>query len=438
MPAPPSMIDPHLPGRGGYLKIEGDRETHLALQQQQHESALAILSAFGAILQQADGTLDELEANSNLLPTAILRKCEEFADGVGHLAEELESHTPEEQLALAQAMQQDFQTLDRNMMNATCDDDYSSLLLRDMSSETKDDSCFAQDVAHGIHRRIPSEDDILGAIQGASSLLRDVEYAFREVSEQDAEDIADAALTLARLFLLSLHNVHETLTPETLIEAGTATNRSMYSQDQSTTVVIEEIHGNEEKVNDLNESTKHSTEEKRRKQQRVRVLWPRLGPEVCKALSWGKDAATKRPLLAVALGLTMWPAAVMTTVVGGSLILADNAIQDFYSQFQEGPVISNLEQGAAQLFQAGKLGVLVSLVVCKHTLRVVQRQVKRHGGVGQIANHVKDAAIDRALHPMETISMAWDAIHWGLGVVSDNIQVVLEQREEFIAARELQ
>ena len=37
-----------------------------------------------------------------------------------------------------------------------------------------------------------------------------------------------------------------------------------------------------------------------------------------------------KPLLAVALALTLWPAAVLTTVIGAPLVVADNVLQDRY------------------------------------------------------------------------------------------------------------
>ena len=65
-----------------------------------------------------------------------------------------------------------------------------------------------------------NENDILQALSGASTLLRDVESAFRDICKDDAEEIADVGLTLARLFLMSLQSIYGTLTPENLLQGA--------------------------------------------------------------------------------------------------------------------------------------------------------------------------------------------------------------------------
>lgn len=394
--------------------LQGDREEDLSLQKKQHDQIEDILNAVGGMIQGADTTLTNLEENVDLLPSAILRKCQELADGIGMLASRLEEHSPEQQRELAQACVRDF---------------HHSLVL-------EENGILCQQ--RNLTVSPPSEDDFLKAIQGVSTVLRDVEAAFREISETDAEDIADAALTLARLFLLSLQNVHETLTPDDFL---------MHKNDvdvERSEVIIEELHEDQENLSDDADTSRSAKDflkfssTTKRPVRRVRILWPRLGPAVTDALQWGKEAAGERPLLMVALGLTLWPAVIVTSLVGGSLVLADHVVQDVYQHFQDGPLVSNLEQGAAQLLQVGKLGLVLTSVVGKQTWRVVQRQVKRHGGVESIAHSVKDLALDRIAHPIETVGMAWNGISWGIVTASDTIQQILQQREEMMAAQELQ
>ena len=140
----------------------------------------------------------------------------------------------------------------------------------------------------------------------------------------------------------------------------------------------------------------------------------------------------------MALGLTLWPAAILTTCVGGSLVFCDHVIQDVYEHFQDGPLVSNLEQGASQLWQTAKLSFVLSSVVGKQTWRVVQRQVKRRGGVEPILHSVTEAALERATHPIETVGMAWNGLAWGVSTVTDTVQQILQQREELLATQELQ
>lgn len=408
----------------------GDREEDLSLRKRQHDQIEEILEAFSGVLEGADKTLTTLEDNVDLLPSAILRKCEEFADGISTLATRLEEHSPEQQRALAQALVQDYQ--DTLALQQNNDADVGDLGYESSSTMT---------VPVVNPSSPPSEEAFLNALQGASTVLRDVEAAFREITQTDAEDIADAALTLARLFLVSLQNVLQTLTPDDLLTMEQPRNTG--SQ-----VVIEEIcdedaqessNVDKETSHNESESSGTSTASSRKKYvRRVRVLWPRLGPAVAQALDWGKDAASERPLLMVALGLTLWPAAIVTTVACGSIVLADHVVQDIYQHFQDGPFISNLEQAAAECLQAGKLGFVISTVVGKQTLRVVQRQVKRHGGLEQIVHSVKDVAVERITHPVETIGMAWNGLAWGFAAVSNTFQNIQQQREELIAAQALQ
>jgi hypothetical protein len=159
-----------------------------------------------------------------------------------------------------------------------------------------------------------------------------------------------------------------------------------------------------------------------------------LGPQVNEIVHWGQEEATKQPILAAALGLALWPAALGTTIVGGSIVLADHVIQDVYQRYQEGPFLSTVEQGAAQILQAGRLGIVLTTILTKQTWRVVQRQVKRRGGVEQIVDDLKNIAVDKVTHPIETVGTAWNGLVWGVSAVTDTVQQVLQQREEFIKA----
>jgi hypothetical protein len=79
-----------------------------------------------------------------------------------------------------------------------------------------------------------SQQDFLNVLDGATTLMRHVESAFREVGQEDADEIADVTLTLAQLFLISLQSLHATLTPESLLEAArSTTQQSQQSQSQS-------------------------------------------------------------------------------------------------------------------------------------------------------------------------------------------------------------
>ena len=53
----------------------------------------------------------------------------------------------------------------------------------------------------------------------------------------------------------------------------------------------------------------------------------------------------------------------------------------------------------------------------KQSIRVGGRQIERRGGLGAVACDVGGFAIDRALHPIETASWAWNSVKWGAGTL---------------------
>ena len=359
--------------------------------EREHAAQQALL-AVGSLLDSADNVLGGLEENG-MLGSAIVRRCQELADIIGCLANELDQQSDEERRTLAQA----------------CLQDASDLQLHDESQPLALCQSYTEITSM-------SEADMMLALSGATSLLRDVEASFRSINQHDAEDIADAALTLARLFLESLRDLFSTLTPEEL--AGTHTSR--FLPDNGVELLDDDLEA---------QIQSETPVRKKQTKGRVRVLWPPLGPAVKSVCQWGKEEVEKQPLLAVALGLTLWPCAVMTAIMGAPLVLADGLLQSAYDSLSSGPIVENLERGAAQLYHAGRLSLLCGGLMYRQTLRVASRQIDRHGGVGKIAQHVGDSALYRALHPMETFGMAWDGVAWGVGAIRDAVATVHEMVE---------
>ena len=180
-----------------------------------NEKDLQILSTtIEHVLDNVDKTLTGLETDFDLLPTAIIRKCNEFADGIGSLANELENQSIEERKQLADVIRDDLQLYENNINAAIEDSTHNYNRINNNNNTT----------AHSI-LNIPSspvngsnnnnnknnDNEILQALSGASTILRDVENALREIGNDEAEEIADAALIVARLFLLSLQSIHDNI-----------------------------------------------------------------------------------------------------------------------------------------------------------------------------------------------------------------------------------
>uniref|UniRef100_A0A7S1D4B8 Uncharacterized protein n=1 Tax=Cyclophora tenuis TaxID=216820 RepID=A0A7S1D4B8_CYCTE len=358
------------------------------------------LNVIGNLLHDADKILSDLEKH-NLLGEAIIRRCQELADVVGNLVQDLEEKSVEDRKALAQA----------------CIEDVHG------STETEQ----SQELAS------LTENDILHAMNGAQGLLRDVESTLRSIERQEADEIADVAMTVARIFLLSLKSMYSSITSQKLVAAATKDRGIDFSgrfeildgekdSEKSLQSTMADMKTYYEIGQEMNQEVNGKD--------RIRVLWPPLGPAVMSACNWGKEEATKKPLLAVALGLTIWPAAVVTALVGTPVVLADAAIQGIYNSMSGGPVVKVIERGAAQTYHAARLTYLCSGLVARQSLRIASRQIERNGGVGQVAQNVAGIALDRALHPVETVQMTWNGFITGAGAVRDAahfVQVVAER-----------
>mmetsp|Transcript_42303 Transcript_42303/g.47266 ORF Transcript_42303/g.47266 Transcript_42303/m.47266 type:complete len:424 (+) Transcript_42303:72-1343(+) len=371
------------------------------------------------VLDNVNTTIAGLETDRDLLPSAIIRKCHEFADSVGSLAQELESQSLEERKELANVIREDLR------------------LNIPFSFTTNKNSDIGNDMDNGNSRKaIDDNYNILQALSGASTILRDVENSLRDIGNDEAKDIADTALIVARLFLLSLQSIHTNIsstltTSDNEEEEGKDNNFMMNSSSNNNNngrimVIIEELSRDDDD-NDADKE-KISSKDHQRQRRRQRVLWLPLGPHVDQAMSWTKEEATKRPLLAAALGLTLWPVTISTTLVGISISLFDGAVQDIYQKFQDGPIIGAVEQSAAQAYQAGRLTVVTSKILGKHTIRVIGRQIDRRGGIGSIVEDIGGIALNRITHPINTIEQVWDGCLWGFYVLKDRTEQFLSMR----------
>jgi len=347
------------------------------------------IEVIGDLLNNADGFIQELESN-DMLGSAIVRRCQELADIIGHLAGEMEDQSDGEKGAMAQACLED----------AKNDHDQLATL---------------------------SEHDMMNALSAAQALMRDIEGSLRSIDRSEADEIADVALTMARLFIMSLQNIHSTMTHDQLLlpQAPSASRDADFSH-RIEILDEDDVGGREEEVNaEINSASRR----KRTRLDRVRPLWPPLGPAVVSTAHWGKEEAIKKPLLAIALGLTLWPAAIVTAMIGTPILLADGLVQHVYNTMSDGPLVEAIERAAAQLFAAGKLSFLCSRLAVRQTLRVASRQVERHGGVEKLAHEVGGLALERVTHPIETACMAWDGLCMGAGAIKDGIYFVREVAE---------
>jgi hypothetical protein len=382
-----------------------------AQRQQQQMVIKQIIDTVGQVIDTADRELQQLDESS--ISMGLLRACQQLADSVGHVAEQIEHHPEKRQLA--RACLQDFQNNNHDESLRL----YTSNATIPTSSSKEDD---ASDWIHNENTTTPTtvleneEDEMINAMGVAAELLRDVEAALRAISQDEADEIAQVGLIVAHLFVASLQQMHSRIvTPQQQQQQRKSNSRYQESPN------IESVEEEEtETTAPASSNSKNSNQTDRR-----RCLWPPIGPEVAKALRWSKDELDKQHwILTVALGITLWPVAVMGTLLGTPAIVTDHCIQTLYQHFQNGPILTAAEMAAAQLYQTSRLCWITGKTMARPTWRVATRQLQRHGP------DIQEWMIHRITHPVQTIGETMSGIAWVSGQVVHAIQGFLAQREE--------
>ena len=57
----------------------------------------------------------------------------------------------------------------------------------------------------------------------------------------------------------------------------------------------------------------------------------------------------------------------------------------------------------------------------KQGLYIGTKQLEKRGGVGGVAQSVGGWMVERVMHPVQSVGMAWDGLVWGVGAVQDGI-----------------
>lgn len=405
------MMSPDSMGNGvGSIPLT-DREIDTESIERREDAARDILIVVGEALEKTSSVIDDIEKD-RLLGPAITRACADLADMAKQVAADIHSKSDDERRELARACLRDAQD-SRNNLLLRGEGDRSAGI--DASAEGVLADAATKSAAEAMAEL--TEDDIVAAVNSAETILLDVEEVLRSVGKEEAEEIADVGLTVAKMFVWSLQSIHGRVTPQIL--AGIGEERDGIENSSIEMLDDDRDHAEGKADNASSSRRKEGSRSAVLPDRRMRVLWPPLGPAVASAGQWGADAASKKPILSVALGMALWPAAIVTSFVGAPLLAADWAVQKGYEAAQDGPLVEAAERGAANLFEVGKLYYLCSRLLVRQGWRVGQRQVERRGGLGAVANEIGSFAINRALHPVETATMACDALKWGAGALLD-------------------
>lgn len=372
------------------------------------------MTNIGSALDQVSQLLEELE-NNQMLGSAIQRFAADLADTVGNVARDLDhGQDVQSKKMWARAFLRDAEEqliLEREQQNLAAS--------HELGDRDHNQSIAGAEGSMTAARAISelSEDDLVEAMNATRTILLDVEDALRNISEDDAEEIAEVGLVVAKMFLWGLQNIHGQIVPSLLMRGDMDKQGIVHSID----IEVLSDDGDQDVDEKVNESQRRNmcvTKE----HQRLRILWPPIGNAVGSVASWGKEKAVKNPILSIALAMTLWPAALIGAFLGGPILAADWCLQKSYDALRNQPVVEAAEMSAANIYQVGKFYFLVSKLMIKQSIRVGKRQIKRRGGLEQIAKDLGDWTIDRALHPVESVGMLWNSARWGAGKVIHGIQ----------------
>jgi len=376
---------------------QSDLDTARSERQEQVNAIEEALEVIGELLNNADAALSEVESNGTL-GTAIVRISQSIAETVGAVAENIENQSDEEKRELARACVTNIEAFHRNA------------LLLDLDTETHTEGPPSAMIAENpTEVATISDNDFLKGLQLASGLLRDVEDTLRRIDRNEAEELADVALTVANLLTASLQSFHASVTPDEILRLAEG------KSSQSFTVRIELLDSEDEA-----EAPRRSSRNIKSKYrcQRQRVLWPPLVPPLSVALQRGQAEASKNPIVAVALGVTLWPMVALTTLIGTPIVVGDTVLQSLYDKIKDTALIEGVERTVAQGYQTSKLCFLSTKLVAKQWIRVASKQIDRHGGLESIAQKAGDFAVNRLTHPVESVGMAWNSISRCVGNIA--------------------
>lgn len=373
----------------------------------------AVANVISSWLDQTEETLYQIEENHDRaeIGAAILRVCQNLADGVSRVATELEHTSENNRREFAQNLCQSVEN-------------HPLLLHEEYPRATAFDTSLAMTESTMTARPI-AEDDVMQAFSAIGGFLRDVEDTLRCIEECEADELATAAFSVAHIALSSAKSVTESI-------GLSARQESVVVEDSNRVVFLDD---DEDKEEDMNTSDKQRsvtspiTQKRLPRVVRKRALWPPLGPAVASSLAWGKHEACQRPVVAVAIGALCWPAAVVSVFVGTPLIVMDGFLQRLYNDSQDTAVVRGMEEHAGRVYETSRFGILCAKFTAKRGIRVASRQLKRHGGIGKIAASVRDAAIHHAMHPVETIGAASQFIAWGFSSIHEKVTDLLDQEK---------
>jgi len=456
---------------------------------QYREKELFALQLFANFLNNVENTLNDITERENaghqVLGPAIVRMCRDLADEIEGLAKDLnrEHEQAAEQL---ERVRSDLElSLIEECVYGGAEEKSSSEAV-----DATNEAAFALSsiVNSESTSTLQSHEEFMTTLSTTHTLLLDMAASLRAITQQEAQELGEVGLEVARMFVWSLGMVHSNMIQTTVTNDFQQLNSSEEKENerreddeplpkiaggekQSTKPRVTwskenmkshglgpvvEIMGEEEKRDELalhppgtptkdmadlwctpqlspipsspelTPPTSPTKMSSRHFGERVKLLWPPLLPAVAEASKCAACNAKEHPISAFVIGLACGPAAIATAAIAGPpLLVADWAIQSSYDALADHtPVIENVEKGAANALQVARLAVLCSKLVVKQGISVGERQIERRGGVTKVCSDVVGGVVDMALHPVETVGKAWGGLFCMGGALRDVVGFV--------------
>lgn len=446
--------------------------------QYREKQALRMFANFINTAETALNDITEREKSGHqVLGPGIVRCCEDLADEIEGVARQIRK----EHIQAAQHLEHVQSDQELNLLEEGSNNDGTE---EKVSIEVKEAALALSIRNSESTSSFQSHEEYISNLSMTHTLLLDLAAALRAISQQEAQELGEVALEVARMFVWSLHQVHGNMIQLTLandslhsdssldidshhaqryeefgkkaILGGNTKPRVTWSNEGSNSHglgPVVEIFGEEERKDEHSGTPTKKTVSFRYTPQlspipsspeklsssmisskggeRVRVIWQPLLPAITDASIHCVNSAKEHPIPAIAIGLTCGPAAIATAAIAGPpLLVADWAIQQTYDALSEHAIVQNVEKGAANALQVAKLTVLCSKLVIKQGISVGERQIERRGGVGKITSDVVGGAVDMAMHPIDTAGKAWDGLWWMGGALRDAVGFVKESMND--------
>lgn len=325
--------------------------------------ATNLLTNLNTLISNAEGVLDGVETKA--AGKALKRTVGGLADGIGDVARELGKQDLGSKREFARACLEDMKA------GAAAEGQVTS---------------YQQSFAN------ITEDDMVENLNTASTVLLDVEGALNSISDDEAEELAEVSITVAQIFLVMFKSLVGSINPQDLVG----------DDNDDGDVDFEELDGEGKALSSSEERRCARSRQMMMKKNRIRLIWPALGPKVMAAGRWTKnDALVKRPILTIAVGMAAMPSLVLGAFFAMPILTADYALQRGYEAC-DGEVLDKAEVGFANVAEVGKLYWLTGKIVAKQGLRVGRRQLDRRGGVGGVVKSVASSVVSCAADPVGT------------------------------------